>query len=88
MAVDLNSSLMFAAVHTGAGTTGLGEATLKSRTDIAYSVLRWLDLVKYTLPRAATELRSFSHIGAESSTDSLVVRRRRRGLGKWLKRTR
>jgi hypothetical protein len=43
LAVDLNSSLMFVAVHTGAGTTGLGEAILKSRTDIVESVLRWLD---------------------------------------------
>ena len=34
--------LMFVEVHTDAGLTGLGEATLESRTDIAESVLRWL----------------------------------------------
>jgi galactonate dehydratase len=35
--------LMFVEVHTDAGITGLGEATLESRTDIAESVLRWLE---------------------------------------------
>jgi galactonate dehydratase len=35
--------LMFVEVHTNAGITGLGEATLESRTDIAESVLRWLE---------------------------------------------
>ena len=34
---------MFVEVHTDAGITGLGEATLESRTDIAESVLRWLE---------------------------------------------
>jgi galactonate dehydratase len=35
--------LMFVEVHTDAGITGLGEATLESRTDIAEAVLRWLE---------------------------------------------
>ena len=35
--------LMFVEVHTDAGITGLGEATLESRTDIAESVIRWLE---------------------------------------------
>ncbi|HWD98604.1 MAG TPA: mandelate racemase/muconate lactonizing enzyme family protein, partial [Bryobacteraceae bacterium] len=35
--------LMFVEVKTDAGLTGLGEATLESRTDIAESVLRWLE---------------------------------------------
>lgn len=35
--------LLFVEVHTDAGITGLGEATLESRTDIAESVLRWLE---------------------------------------------
>ncbi len=35
--------LMFVEVTTDAGITGLGEATLESRTDIAESVLRWLE---------------------------------------------
>jgi galactonate dehydratase len=35
--------LMFVEVTTDAGLTGLGEATLESRTDIAESVLRWLE---------------------------------------------
>src|SRR4051794_20747781 len=35
--------LMFVEVHTDAGITGLGEATLESRTDVAESVLRWLE---------------------------------------------
>jgi galactonate dehydratase len=35
--------LMFVEVHTDAGITGLGEATLESRTDIAESVLHWLE---------------------------------------------
>jgi galactonate dehydratase len=35
--------LMFVEVHTDAGITGLGEATLESRTEIAESVLRWLE---------------------------------------------
>jgi galactonate dehydratase len=35
--------LMFVEVHTDAGITGLGEATLESRTDIPESVLRWLE---------------------------------------------
>ena len=35
--------LMFVEVQTDAGITGLGEATLESRTDIAESVLRWLE---------------------------------------------
>jgi galactonate dehydratase len=34
---------MFVEVYTDAGITGLGEATLESRTDIAESVLRWLE---------------------------------------------
>jgi galactonate dehydratase len=34
---------MFVEVHTDAGITGLGEATLESRTDIADAVLRWLE---------------------------------------------
>ena len=33
--------LMFVEVHTDAGITGLGEATLESRTDVAEAVLRW-----------------------------------------------
>jgi L-alanine-DL-glutamate epimerase-like enolase superfamily enzyme len=35
--------LMFVEVHTDAGITGLGEATLESRTDVAEAVLRWLE---------------------------------------------
>jgi galactonate dehydratase len=35
--------LMFVEVHTDAGITGLGEATLESRTDIAEATLRWLE---------------------------------------------
>jgi galactonate dehydratase len=35
--------LMFVEVQTDAGITGLGEATLESRTDIAEAVLRWLE---------------------------------------------
>ena len=35
--------LLFLEVHTDAGITGLGEATLESRTEIAESVLRWLE---------------------------------------------
>jgi galactonate dehydratase len=35
--------MMFVEVHTDAGITGLGEATLESRTDVAESVLRWLE---------------------------------------------
>ena len=35
--------LMFLEVHTDAGLTGLGEATLESRTDIAEATLRWLE---------------------------------------------
>lgn len=35
--------LLFVEVKTDAGLTGLGEATLESRTDIAESVLRWLE---------------------------------------------
>ena len=35
--------LLFVEVHTDAGLTGLGEATLESRTDIAEAVLRWLE---------------------------------------------
>jgi galactonate dehydratase len=35
--------LMVVEVHTDAGITGLGEATLESRTDTAESVLRWLE---------------------------------------------
>jgi galactonate dehydratase len=35
--------MMFVEVHTDAGITGLGEATLESRTDIAEAVLRWLE---------------------------------------------
>jgi galactonate dehydratase len=35
--------LMFVEVHTDAGLTGLGEATLESRTDIAEATLRWLE---------------------------------------------
>ncbi len=35
--------LMFVEVYTDAGITGLGEATLESRTDIAEAVLRWLE---------------------------------------------
>jgi galactonate dehydratase len=35
--------LMFLEVHTDAGITGLGEATLESRTDIAEAALRWLE---------------------------------------------
>ncbi|MDE3197179.1 MAG: mandelate racemase/muconate lactonizing enzyme family protein [Acidobacteriota bacterium] len=35
--------LMFVEVRTDAGISGLGEATLESRTDIAESVLRWLE---------------------------------------------
>jgi galactonate dehydratase len=34
---------MFVEVHTDAGITGLGEATLESRTDVAEAVLRWLE---------------------------------------------
>lgn len=34
---------MFVEVYTDAGITGLGEATLESRTDIAEAVLRWLE---------------------------------------------
>jgi galactonate dehydratase len=35
--------LLFVEVRTDAGITGLGEATLESRTDIAEAVLRWLE---------------------------------------------
>ncbi len=35
--------LLFLEVHTDAGITGIGEATLESRTEIAESVLRWLE---------------------------------------------
>jgi galactonate dehydratase len=35
--------LMFLEVHTDAGITGLGEATLESRTDTAEAALRWLE---------------------------------------------
>ena len=35
--------LMFVEVKTDAGITGLGEVTLESRTEIAESVLRWLE---------------------------------------------
>jgi galactonate dehydratase len=35
--------LMFVEVHTDSGLTGLGEATLESRTDIAEATLRWLE---------------------------------------------
>jgi galactonate dehydratase len=35
--------LMFVEVRTDAGITGLGEATLESRTDVAEAVLRWLE---------------------------------------------
>ena len=35
--------LLFVEVKTDAGITGLGEATLESRTEIAESVLRWLE---------------------------------------------
>ena len=35
--------LLFVEVYTDAGITGLGEATLESRTDIAEAVLRWLE---------------------------------------------
>jgi galactonate dehydratase len=35
--------LMFLEVHTDAGLTGLGEATLESRTDIAEAALRWIE---------------------------------------------
>ncbi len=35
--------LMFVEVKTDAGITGIGEATLESRTEIAESVLRWLE---------------------------------------------
>jgi galactonate dehydratase len=35
--------LLFLEVHTDAGITGLGEATLESRTDIAEATLRWLE---------------------------------------------
>lgn len=35
--------LIFLEVHTDAGLTGLGEATLESRSDIAEATLRWLE---------------------------------------------
>ena len=35
--------LLFLEVHTDAGITGLGEATLESRTETAEAVLRWLE---------------------------------------------
>jgi galactonate dehydratase len=35
--------LLFLEVHTDAGVTGLGEATLEGRTELAESALRWLE---------------------------------------------
>jgi galactonate dehydratase len=47
--------LMFVEVHTDAGITGLGEATLESRTDIAEATLRWLEPEYVGLDPAAPE---------------------------------
>jgi galactonate dehydratase len=46
---------MFVEVHTGSGLTGLGEATLESRTDIAEANLRWLEPEYVGLDPAGTE---------------------------------